>query len=55
MNPNLLHQELARVRYAEMLRDATRAPRVAASQPKRFEQSRKSVTIARLLTRVATA
>ena len=55
MNPNVLHQELARVRYAEQLRQATRAPRIAASEPQRCEEPRKSVTIARLLARVATA
>lgn len=55
MNANVLHQELARVRYAELLREATRSPRAAPSQPKRFEASRKSVTVARLLARVATA
>jgi hypothetical protein len=55
MNPKVLHQELARVRYAELLREATRTPRIAQSSPRRYEEPRRSKTIARLLARVATA
>jgi hypothetical protein len=55
MKPNVLHQELARVRYAELLRDATRTPRIAQPSPRREVEPRRSTTIARLLARVATA